>query len=802
VFTDWVQDVRYAFRALRRSPGFAALAVTTLALGIGANSAIFAVLDSVLFQALPYPDADRVVYVWETREGSTAAVSAPDFTDWQTRAASFAAMGARRGAAFAHTGGGEPERLRGARVSAGYFRALGLQAQLGRLFDATEDRHGAERVVVLGHGWWTRRFGADPSIIGRPVLLNGHSYTVVGVLEPHIRLVDDVWVPMAFSPAEMEATGSRAYAVMARLRAGVTAEQAQTEMSTIAAALTALRPHSNTGWGAAVVPLRDQILGEGTRGVLILSGAVGLVLLIACANVANLLLARALTRRQEIGVRAALGASRGRLIRQLLVESLTLATLGGLAGVACAYWGLKSLVSILPADIPRLTEVAMRPGALWLTAGATGLVGVLAGLLPALVSSGAAAQEAVRQGSRGSTGGRRRWRDGLVAAEVALAVTLLAGAGLLVRSVRQLWQVRPGVDAEQVLALQLNPPAARYGDPAQAEQLYRQIVGRARTLPGIDAAAVSINVPLTGSGPTISFSIDGAPEVPPQDLPVTLWQVVGTDYFRTLGIPLLQGRAFEETDRSGSPRVGVINETMAGRYWPGASPLGQRVTLDDGGAAIEIVGVVSDVRHYGPREAAEPEIYLSLPQIPADNWRWFDGSLHLLVRARTPAALAPAIRQAVWEADRDVPISNIRTLAEVRGESVSATWGLTRLIGLLAAVAAALAAVGIYGVVSFTVGQRTRELGIRISMGARRSDVLRLVVGQGLKVIALGTAAGLLGALLATRVLRASLFGVGPADPVTLAAITLLIVTVGTAACYLPARRAARLDPLEALRHE
>ncbi len=803
-----VQDLRFALRSLGRTPGFAAAAVVTLALGIGATTALFSVAETVALRPLPYADEDRIVYVWGSREGVRMAPTAPDFTDFRAGATSFEALAARAGRAFTLTAQGEPERVTGGRVSAEYFGVLGLRAVAGRLFAAEEDRAGAPAVAVLGHGLWQRRFAGDPAIVGREVVLDGTPHAVVGVLQAHPRVRDDVYVPLALTAEELESTGARAYPTVGLLRAGVSLAAAQAEMGEIAARLAAARPHSNTNVGVELVPIREQIVAGGSTHVMMLLGAAGFVLLIACVNVANLLLARAATRAREVGVRAALGATRARVVRQMLTETVLLGAIGGGLGTLLASFGLDAFVAVLPPTIPRLAEVSINGAVLGFAALVSLLVGVAFGLAPAVGAvrrRGELRLAGPQLAGRGTpTVERRRTRNALVAAEVACATVLLIGAGLMTRSLWALRDVDSGADTARTLVARLALPEARYPDAPRIVAAYDRILEGLAAVPGVASAAAANNVPLSGQGFTISYFVAGRPPLPPEQVPTTLHQIVSADYFRTVDIPLLHGRAFTAADRAEAPRVAVVNETMARAAWPEGGALGARVTLDDGvEEPIEIVGVVADVRHHGPARAPAPEFYVPYAQAPPIAWRWLGGGLSLLVRTdAAPEAVPAQVRAVVAGVDRDLPVFGLTTLDRVLDDSVASTRALMLLLVAFAGLALVLAAVGIYGVVSYTVAQRTRELGIRVALGAAASTVRRLVLGQGMTVVAIGIAIGTAASFALTRVLRASLFGVGTTDAVTLAGVAALLAAVAAAACWLPARRAARVDPVVALRAE
>jgi predicted permease len=693
-------------------------------------------------------------------------------------------------------------------VSAEYFDVLGLRAAAGRLFAAADDRAGAPPVVVLGHGLWRRRFGGDPSIVGREVALDGAPHTVVGVLQAHPRVRDEVFAPLALTAQEIAATGTRAYTTIGLLRADATLAAAQAELAEIAARLAAARPHSNTGVGVELVPIREQIVGGGSAPALMLLGAAGFVLLIACVNVANLLLARAATRAREVAVRTALGATRGRVVRQVLTETVLLGALGGGLGTLLAIVGLDALVAVLPATIPRLEEVSIDGVVLGFAAAASLLVGVAFGLAPAfgvVRRPGELRPGELQSSGRGTASvERRRTRDLLVAAEVACAAVLLTGAGLMARSLWALHRVEPGADTGRTLVARLALPAARYPDAARIVATYDRILDGLAAIPGVVSAAAANNVPLSGEGFQISFAVAGRPAPAPDRVPTTLHQIVSADYFRTLGVPVVEGRAFAATDRADAPRVGIVNETMARRAWPDGGALGARVTLDDGvEEPLEVVGVVADVRHHGPARAPEPELYVPHAQAPPIAWRWQEGGMSLLVRAdAAPAAVLPRARAAVAAVDRELPVFGLTTLEQVVDDSVASTRALMRLLVAFAGLALILAAVGVYGVVSYGVAQRTRELGIRVALGAAASSVRRLVLGRGMAVAGLGIALGTAASVVLARTLRASLYGVGPTDPATLAGVAAILAAVSAAACWLPARRAARLDPVVALKTE
>jgi putative ABC transport system permease protein len=803
------QDLRYAGRMLLKAPGFSLVVIVVLALGIGASTAIFSVVHAVLLRPLPYDDPDRLVLIRETLRDRFGGVTAPNFVDWREQNQVFAEMAARQRATFTLTGRDQPERVSGARVTHRYFPMLGVAPVLGRSFLPEEDRPGAPPVALLSEALWRSRFAADTGVVGGAIRLDGRAHTVVGIAPAGVEIpggVEELWVPLSIGPDDLAATGSHTLSVVARLKPGVELEQARSDMKSIARRLEAVRPHSNQGWSVDVSPLHERVVAGARTGLVLLLAAVAFVVLIACANVANLLLARAGQRRQEMAVRAAIGASRLRLVRQLLVESVLLGVLGGAAGLLVAYWGTDGLVALLPSGLPRASQVRIDGWVLGFALALSMAAGVLFGLAPALhtSSSRGALTESLRQAGRVSGPGAERLKGLLMVAEVALALLLLVGAGLLGRSYLRLQGVEPGIDPENVLALQLALPASRYGEPEQVSRFYGDLLEKVAALPGVDAAAATSHLPLGAGGFNLAVFVEGAAPAPPSGVPTAYYRAVTANYFQALGVRLLRGRPFGERDRLGAPRVAIVNATMARLIWPGQEPLGRRFTLDDNETApIEVVGVASDVHHFGLDREPQAELHVPYLQATGTYWSWTNRSLTLVVRGSTPApALAAAVRRAVASVDKDLPVYGIRTMSEVLAASVVARRASTTLLGLFAAAALLLASVGLYGVVSYSVGRRTHELGLRMALGARAGDVQRLVLARGLRLALLGLAVGFAGALALSRLLSDLVFGISTLDPATLAAVGGLLLAVSLLACYLPARRATRIDPAAALRFE
>jgi putative ABC transport system permease protein len=803
------QDLRFGARMLLKQPGFTSIAVLTLALGIGANSAIFSVVNAVLLRPLPYQDADRLVLVRETIRGQRANATAPNFTDWRAQQSVFEQIAASIGTNYNLTGNGEPERISGARVSANYFDLLGVKPVLGRVFSPAEDQHGANRIAILSHGLWERRFGGNEGIVGQTIQLDRESHVIIGVMPSTLRLQPNsaqLWTPLALSPGEMSATGSHRLQVTGRLKPGVTRETAEAEMKSIARQLEAKRPHSNTGKGVEIVPLREQIVGNVQQSLLVLLGAVGFVLLIACANVASLMLARASARQKEMAIRLALGASAWRLSRQLLTESMVLACLGGVLGLLLAVWGTDALVAILPDYIPRLGEAGIDRTVLGFTLGIALLTGVLFGLAPALQASRQDTNEVLKEGGRNAPAGTNRYRlrSALVVGEIAIALLLLVGCGLLIRSFWRLQAVDPGFNPENVATLQMALPEARYPQPGQAVAFYQSVLERIAVLPEVQSVAFSSHVPLDSRGFNISVMIEGRPPTPPQQMPTAFYRAVSADYFRVLGIPQVAGRAFTDLDRDGAARVGIINQMMAQRLWPGENPLGKRFTVDDNERTpIEIIGVVDDVKHFGLDNESGPEFFVPYQQATAAYWRFVSRSLSIIVRPRAESASALAgVRRAIWSVDSELPLYRVTTLEQLLSNSIAMQRVYMALLVGFAFIALLLAVVGIYGVMSYIVTQRTHEIGIRMALGAHTRDVLKLMIRQGMTLTMIGVVIGLLSAFALTRFMSNLLFGIGATDPVTFAVIAVLLAGVALLSCYLPARRAAKVDPMVALRCE
>ena len=802
-------DVKYTMRSLTAQPLFYTVVILTLALGVGANAAIFTVVNAVLLRPLPYPDPDRLMMVWtyNPRQGFDKDVATyPNFEDWRRGSQSFERMSAYFGASVTLTGSGDPVQIRGARVTHEFFDTMQVRPALGRALVPENGRAGGERVVLLSHGLWTRRFGADPATVGRQIALNGLSHEVLGVMPASFAQPSDAefWLPLApVGQFESLFTARGAYwaTIIGRLKPGVTRAAAQAEMDGIAMRLEKEYP-SNAGVGIRLVPLHEEIVGDVKRPLLILLGAVCFVLLIACANVANLLLTRAASRTRELAIRTALGAGRGRLSRQLLTESLVLGLLGGIAGLALAAWATGLLRSLAPPDLPRLTDVAIDARVLLYTAGAAFLTSVLFGIVPAFHATRREVGAALKEGGRTGTDRRSgRLRTVLAIAELAIALVLLVGASLLIRSFLALSHEDPGFAREGVLTLRLQLPAAKYREPARVAAFHEQLIERLGALPGVESSAAGSTLLLSRLPNSAGINIEGRPPLPSDvvNLPVP-YDSVSPEFFTTLQIPLRRGRFFSRADGPESQEVAIVNEAFVRRFFPGEDPLGKRVTFGTPGRPDTqwqtIVGVVADTKRGGFGRPPWAEVYFPMRQAPDPR------VLVLLRTGGDPLALAAAAQAAVWSIDRDQAISGIRTVRELLAQQEANRWFTTLLLGLFASVALVLALIGIYGVIAYSTAQRTQEIGIRLALGADRRSVLRLVLAGGLRIALAGLALGLAGALALTRVLSSLLYGVGARDPLTFVVVPAVLLLVALAACWMPARRAMRVDPLTALRAE
>ncbi|HEX3236410.1 MAG TPA: ABC transporter permease [Gemmatimonadales bacterium] len=807
--TLW-QDLRYALRSLAKAPGFTLVTLLTLALGIGANTAIFSVVDAVLLRALPYRNPGELVVVRETYgEGEEGSVSGPNFLDWKSRNHSFAGVTAWRGTNPALVGAGEPEELSGAVVDADYFKVLGVTPILGRGFAPGEDR-GQGSVVVLDETLWRSRFGADPGIVGRTISLSGQPYSVIGVVPPSRAYPGSiqVWLPLGYGQGRSAMRDSHSYDVVARLKPGVTPAQAQKDLAALARRLEKEFPESNTGRGVHVVPLNEASVGAVRTALLLLTGAVALVLLIACANVANLFLARAGTRQRELAVRLALGASRWRLTRQVLVEAVTLSLAGGLLGLLLASWAIDLLLALQPRGIPRLKEVGIDGPVLGFTLLVSLGVGVAFGLFPALSMSKQDPAESFRGEGRGTSTGRHRtrFRSALVVAQVSLALVLLVGASLLIVSVRQLGDVVLGFQPRGAMTFQLNIPAAKYAD-ANAQRTYiDRLAERLRAIPGVRETGAVFFLPLGNGFTSGDISVEGRPAAAPGREQYAGYRIVAGNFLNALGVTLRRGRLLTPEDRAGAPLVTVVNEALARKLFPGQDPIGQRLTFGtpDSAEWRQIVGVIADVRQNGLTTNPGPELYVPVWQLTPDFWIIFSTiPISFVVRSDVAAeTLGPAIKTAVRDVNPDQPISQLREAGELLQDATARqrfNMSLLTLFGLLAMI---LAAVGVYGVMAYGVSQRTRELGIRLALGARSSSVQALVLRDGLVMTLSGLGLGVLGALGLSRLLTTLLYGVSPSDPRVLGAAVLVLAVVSTIACLVPAIRATRVNPIDALRAE
>jgi putative ABC transport system permease protein len=800
------QDLRFAVRTLRKNPAFSIVAVLTLALGIGANTAIFSVVNTVLLKPLPFKDSNRLVIVWETNQQKGQQrdqVSSGNFADWQNQNQSFEDSAAYFNWTNNLTGLDYPERLKSALVTGSFFQTLGVNAALGRTLQPDDAQTDRDNVVVLSDGLWKRRFGAAPDIVGNTITLSRTAIVVVGVMPPDFRFPDkntDLWLPFTLTSRHLQDRAGKFLKVVARLKPGIDIRQAQVDLDTIAGHLEQHYPATNTGCGVRISPLQSDEVRDIEPTLLVLLGVVGFVLLIACANVTNLLLTRAASRRKEMAVRSALGASRGRLLRQLLAESLLLSLAGGAVGLFLAQMGVQVLTSLTLAEIPRLDQIGVDGLVLGFTFAACILTSLICGLMPAVSASKTDLQDALKEGGRGLTGSSsRRLRHLLVVFEIALSLVLLVGAGLMISSFLRLQAVAPGFDSESMLTMTMWLPGSKYPQSQQQTEFFQQVIDRVKAVPGVQSVSAIQDLPLRRNRMGFEFFIENRPLPSSDEKQDAAYRVIGPDYFRVMSIPLIAGRDFSERDNRESPPVLIINQTMA-RYWEDENPIGKRIRFGgDDAPWYEIVGVAGDIKHMGLDEEEGPAIYQPHAQKTFDFLRW----MTLVVRTSTdPMSLAGTLRTQVQALDNDQPVYEIATMNDILSQSVAKPRFSTLLLGLFAVVALSLGAVGTYGVLAFTVAGSTREIGIRMALGARPIEVHRLVFGQGLKLVISGVVLGLVAAFALTRILSSLLFIIEPTDPLTFASIPLLLIVVAMLACWIPARRATKVDPLEALRYE
>ncbi len=804
------RDLRYGLRTLRQSPGFTSVATITLALGIGATTAIFSVVYAFLLRPLPYQDPAALVVLNETTpKVGLVSVSYPDFLDWRAQSRAFSQMAVVHNEEFNLSGIDQPEDVSGAAVSPNFLAMLGVLPLLGRDFDASEEKPGARPVVLLSYQLWQSHFGGDPSAIGRSITLNGRAFTIMGVLPADYVSIEktDVIEPIgvwATNNAEAADRGERGDSVViGRLAAGAGITQARAEMQSIAARLAQTYPASNDQFGIALQPIRDVFVGSVRPAILVLFAAVVFVLLIACGNVANLFLMRATSRAKELAVRMALGAGRGRIVGQMLVESFLLAFFGGLLGLALAAGGMRGIVRLIPSDTPAPSQVSLNGAALLFAAGLVILSAFIFGLGPALHSARADVQPELKESGRNATETRRqnRWRGMLVTAQISLALILLVGAGLMLKSLYRLVAVNPGFQPDHVLTMELGLRTAEYEKPAAILNFWRQVLERVRPLPGVESAALGTAVPLADEHNRSDITIEGMALPKPGSFPHPDIHIVSPGYVRTLGVPLRRGRAFTDADNEAAPLVTIVNAMLAERYFHGQNPIGKRILLGRISANVApkwmtIVGVAADTKMYGLSNPARIEVYVPLGQsIPSD--------MHLLVKSRNdPVALTSAIRIAIASIDRDQPISGITTMSQLVRDSVSTRRTTLILLVLFSAVALLLAAIGVYGVISYAVAQRTHEIGIRMALGAGAREVVRMVIAQGARIAAAGILIGIVASLGLMRLLANLLFSVSATDPPTFAVVAAVLAFTALLACYIPARRTVRVDPMIALRHE
>ncbi len=808
------QDLRYGARMLLKNPGFALIAVLTLALSIGANTAIFSVVNAVLLRPLPFPHPEQLFTLWERNPKLGYEQNPPaagNYVDWRAQNRVFAEMAIYNSRKFTLAQADQPERLAGAAVSASLFDVLGISPLLGRAFLPAEEQAGREQVALIGHSLWQRRFGADPHLVGKTIVLDSRNYTVVGVMPEGFQFPGgtgsfqryappppaELWVPLALTADDLNQRSAHFLSAIGRLKPGISLAQAGAEMNTIQHRLEQQYPTQFFGSHVKLVPLSEQASGAVRRSLLVLWGTVGFVLLIGCANVANLLLARAASRKKEMAVRAALGASRLRVIRQLLTESLLLAVAGGVGGILLAAWGVAALSAIIPTSFPRREGIAIDYWVLGFTLLVSVVTGVIFGLVPALQAAKTELTEALKEGGRSAAegGSRNRVRSLLVVAETALALVLLIGAALMTQSFLRLQRVNPGFRTDHVLTMELALPPVRYVR-AQRVAFFQQLIERSRSVPGVQAVAASRQLPLTGDSFNYAFSAEGRQPLPGES-PSADVRFVTPGYFSVLGIPLVKGRTFSESDGPDAPSVIVINEALARRYFPNEDPIGKRARLGINNFTGNIIGVVGDVKHMGLDAAVHEEVYTPYAQTPF----WTDMTLSVRTSG-DPLSVAAAMRDVIKGLDNALPVSRQRTLETIAAESVAQPRFRTLLLGLFGLAALLLASVGIYGVMSYAVVQRTHELGVRVALGAQTADVLRLVIGQGIKLVLSGVALGVLASFGLTRLMEGLLFEVSATDPVTFAGIALLLNGVALLACWIPARRATKVDPMIALRCE